>query len=171
MLLLFRCCDLDFGPMTLKLNPDLDILKMCIQTENEVARSSHSKHIARILKKYGNISRGQSLISPTSNHIQRSSRDVFLPSYNRLLTSSFQDFLWTDTQTDATKNKTCSQHARGWLVWPEEGVFHWACLSRWWAVDAHMSPSGCETAAHVIDNIPLWNVSVNQWVQSWKILI
>jgi len=28
MLPLFRCCDLDLEPMTLKLNRDLDILKM-----------------------------------------------------------------------------------------------------------------------------------------------
>jgi len=29
---------------------DLDIPKMCLQTENEVARSNHSKYIARIEK-------------------------------------------------------------------------------------------------------------------------
>jgi len=38
------CCDLDLGPMTLKMNRELDILKMYLQTENEVARSNHSKH-------------------------------------------------------------------------------------------------------------------------------
>jgi len=30
---LFRCCDLDLGPMTLKLNSDLDILKMHLHSE------------------------------------------------------------------------------------------------------------------------------------------
>jgi len=32
------CCDLDLGPMTLKLNYNLDILKMSHHTKNEVAR-------------------------------------------------------------------------------------------------------------------------------------
>jgi len=38
MLPLFRCRDLDLGLMTLKLNRDLDILKMYHHNENEVAR-------------------------------------------------------------------------------------------------------------------------------------
>jgi len=38
MLLLFHCHDLGLGPMTLKLNRDLDILKMYLQTEKEFAR-------------------------------------------------------------------------------------------------------------------------------------
>jgi len=38
MLLLFRCRDLDLGPMTPKMNRDLDILKMDLRTENEFAR-------------------------------------------------------------------------------------------------------------------------------------
>jgi len=59
MLPLFRCCDLDLGPMTLKLNHDLDILKMCLGTENEVARSSHSKYIARIEKVRKQLSRSK----------------------------------------------------------------------------------------------------------------
>jgi len=57
---------LDLGPMTLKLNRDLDILKMYLPAKNEVARLSHSKYIARVLKKYENSSHGQK--SPTSNH-------------------------------------------------------------------------------------------------------
>jgi len=43
---LFCDRDLEINPMTLKLNRDLDILKMNLQTENEVARSSHSKYIS-----------------------------------------------------------------------------------------------------------------------------
>jgi len=35
---LLRCRDLDLGSMILKLNRDLDILKMYLQTKNEVAR-------------------------------------------------------------------------------------------------------------------------------------
>jgi len=38
----FRCRDFDLGPMTLKLNHDLDILKMYLRTENQVSRWSHS---------------------------------------------------------------------------------------------------------------------------------
>jgi len=36
----FCYCDPD-----LETEPDLDIVEMCLQTENEVARSSHSKYI------------------------------------------------------------------------------------------------------------------------------
>jgi len=35
---LFRWCDLDLKPMTFKLNHDLNILKMYLHTEYEVAR-------------------------------------------------------------------------------------------------------------------------------------
>jgi len=38
----FRCCDLDINFMTLKLEGGIDILKMCLHTENEVARLRHS---------------------------------------------------------------------------------------------------------------------------------
>jgi len=41
--LLFCCCDLDINPMTLKLESDLDILKMYFHTKNEVATLRHSK--------------------------------------------------------------------------------------------------------------------------------
>jgi len=44
--------------MTLKLNPDLDIMKEYHRTESEVARSSHSKYIAWN-KKDENNSQGQ----------------------------------------------------------------------------------------------------------------
>jgi len=40
---LFRFCDLDINPMTLKLESGLDILKVYLHTENEVARLRHSK--------------------------------------------------------------------------------------------------------------------------------
>jgi len=42
----FCCRDFDLGHMTLKLNRDLDILKMYLLTENELARSRYSKYIA-----------------------------------------------------------------------------------------------------------------------------
>jgi len=43
MWLLFHCCDLDINSMTLKLEGDLDILKMYFYTKNEVTRLKHSK--------------------------------------------------------------------------------------------------------------------------------
>jgi len=39
----FCCCDPDINPLTLKLEGDLDSLKMYIHTENEVARLRHLK--------------------------------------------------------------------------------------------------------------------------------
>jgi len=42
MLPLFRWRDLDLGPVTLKPNRDVDILKMYLQTEDEFAKSSQS---------------------------------------------------------------------------------------------------------------------------------
>jgi len=39
----FCCCSLDPGPMTFKLDRDIDILKLYLCTENEYARSSHTK--------------------------------------------------------------------------------------------------------------------------------
>jgi len=95
--------------MTLKLNRDLDILKLYIHTENEVARYSHSKGIAW-MKKYENSSQGQRsrsnvinfqpLLAFTTGHIPT--------KLHRLPTSSFRDFLRTDRRTnwltDAAKN-------------------------------------------------------------------
>jgi len=40
---LFRCCDVNINSMTLKLEDDIDILKMYLYTQNEVARLRHSK--------------------------------------------------------------------------------------------------------------------------------
>jgi len=42
---LVHCCDLDINPITLKLEGDLDILKMYLHTEHEAARLKHSKLI------------------------------------------------------------------------------------------------------------------------------
>jgi len=55
---LFFCCrDLVLKPMTLKLDPDLDILKMYPQTENKVDTSSQCKGVARARKKRKQLSR------------------------------------------------------------------------------------------------------------------
>jgi len=53
----------------MKLNRDLDILKMYLRTENEVAKYSHSKGIA-LAGKNDNSSQGkyQGQMSPISNH-------------------------------------------------------------------------------------------------------
>jgi len=40
---LFRWCDFDINPMTLKLEDDLDILKMYLHAKNEFAVLGHSK--------------------------------------------------------------------------------------------------------------------------------
>jgi len=42
----FYCRDLDLGPMTLKVDQNIDIIKLYLCTENEVAMSSRSKVIA-----------------------------------------------------------------------------------------------------------------------------
>jgi len=44
---LFRFCDLDLNPMTLKLEGALDILKTYLHAESEVARLRHSKFPAK----------------------------------------------------------------------------------------------------------------------------
>jgi len=76
MWLLFRCCDLDINPMTLKFVGDLDILKMYFHAENEVARLRHSKlltvdEICTANEKNAKIAlkvKGRGQMSPTSNH-------------------------------------------------------------------------------------------------------
>jgi len=69
--LLFWCRDLDLKSMALKLDTDLDILKMYPHYENEVARSSHCKGIEWAEKntKIALKVKGQSQMSPTSNHL------------------------------------------------------------------------------------------------------
>jgi len=62
MRLLF--CSSDINPMTLKLEGHLDILKMYLHTENEVATLRHSKllvvdEICMVNEKYENSSQGQ----------------------------------------------------------------------------------------------------------------
>jgi len=85
--------------MTLKLNRDLDILKMCLQTENEVAKSSHLKYIARILKKYDNSSQGQRSESNVTNFepLQAFTIGHISTKLHQFLIYSFRDFMRTDT--------------------------------------------------------------------------
>jgi len=65
----FFCCDdLDFGPMTLKLDRNEYILTTYLRTEKEVARSSHSNVTASITTKIALKVKGQGQISPTSNN-------------------------------------------------------------------------------------------------------
>jgi len=65
----FRCCDLDINPMTLKLEGDLDILKMYLHTENEVARKllTVEWYMYGKWKKYENSSQGQRWRSNVTN--------------------------------------------------------------------------------------------------------
>jgi len=73
---LFCCRDLNINPMTLKLEGDLDILKMYFYTENEVARLRHSKllimdEICMAYEKNTKIAlriKGQRQMSPTFNY-------------------------------------------------------------------------------------------------------
>jgi len=86
--------------MTLKLNRDLNILKMYLQTKNEVARSNHSKYIARI-EKYENSSQGQkSRSNVTDFQSLLAFTMVHIPTkLHRFLISSFRDFVRTHRQT------------------------------------------------------------------------
>jgi len=113
---LFYSRDLDINPMTLKLEGDLDILKMYFHIENEVARSRHSK-LNNGWDVYGTTSemkntkilkvKGQSQMLPTSNYFCRWPLDIFLPSYINFRPAVF-DILCGQThkQTDAANNNT-----------------------------------------------------------------
>jgi len=65
---LFRCCDLDINLMTSKLEGNLDILKMYLHAENEVARLRHSKLLTVDACDIALNVKGQGQMSPTSNH-------------------------------------------------------------------------------------------------------
>jgi len=85
--------------MTLKLEGDLDILKMYLYTENEVARlMQKNTKIALKVK-------GHQLPITSSVSYGTSSYQVTLIS-----DQEFSRFL-ADRHTDAAQNNTCSQHA------------------------------------------------------------
>jgi len=63
----FCCCDLDINPMTLKLEGYLDILKMYLHSENEVASVRHSKLLIEDDVSMANSCQGQR--SPTTNNL------------------------------------------------------------------------------------------------------
>jgi len=110
----FCCRDLDINPMTLKLEGDLDILKMHLHTENEVAGLRHSKllimdeiYMANVkntktaLKvKVTNL---QKLLACTTGHIRT--------KLHQFLISSFRDFVRTDTDRQ-TPPKTIPVRSR-----------------------------------------------------------
>jgi len=80
---------------------------MYLQTENEVARSSHSKCIAGIekVKKIAvKVTNFEPLLAFT---MMRTPTKL-----QQFLMRSFRDFVQTDGLTDAAKNDTCSQRAR-----------------------------------------------------------
>jgi len=49
---MFCDCDLEIDPMTLKLEGDLDILKMYLHTENEAASFKHPELECKQIQKY-----------------------------------------------------------------------------------------------------------------------
>jgi len=59
MLSLFFDRDFEINPITLKLESDLDILKIYLLTENEAARLRHSKLRVLLKKCHKNMSQGQ----------------------------------------------------------------------------------------------------------------
>jgi len=68
---LFFDRDLEINPMTLKVEGDLDILKMYLHTENEAVSLRHSKLRALLKKIRKYVSRyvkDEGQIPPTSNH-------------------------------------------------------------------------------------------------------
>jgi len=74
--------------MTLKLEGDLDILKMYLHIKNEITRLRHSKlltldEITSNMKKPENKSQGERSTSNFTNfqHFQRSLWHIFLPGY------------------------------------------------------------------------------------------
>jgi len=83
--------------MTLKLNRDLDILKMYLHAEDEVAKSSHSKYEKKYennlqgVRSRSNITNFQSLLAITIVHIPA--------KLHQFLIISFRDFVQTDAQT------------------------------------------------------------------------
>jgi len=70
---LFCCCDLDINPMTLKFEGDLDIVKMYLHTENEVARLRHLKLLTvdeiSMVNEKKNLNSSQGQMLPTFNHL------------------------------------------------------------------------------------------------------
>jgi len=109
---LFRCCDLDNSPMTLKLEDDLDILNMYLHTENEVARLRHSKlliedDMCMANEKYEYSPQDQGQMSPvlafTMRHIVLSSYISFRPVVSEILCGQ--------THTQTPPKQYCSQHS------------------------------------------------------------
>jgi len=94
---------------------------MYIHTENEVAVLKHSKlliedDMCMANKKYENISqdqRSRSNVTKFQSLLAFPMRHILI-KLHQFPTSSFLDFVRTETygHTDATKNNTCSQHAR-----------------------------------------------------------
>jgi len=104
----FCCRDLDINPMTLKLKGDLDILKMYLQTENEVARLRHSKLLTlheigmAITSKMKNMKITQDQRSNVIN-FQRLPACTMGHIPNKLhqfLRSGFRDFVHRDIHTN-----------------------------------------------------------------------
>jgi len=77
--------------MTLKMNHDLDILKMYLQTEKKLPELQKYKDSSQGQMSRSNVTKFQTLLAFPMGHVSTKLR--------RLLTSSFRDFLPTDRHT------------------------------------------------------------------------
>jgi len=102
----YHLCDLDLGAMTLKLNRDIDILKMYLQLKMKLLGQAIRK-IMSGLEKYKNSSQGQRSRSNVINFQQLLAFTMrhILTKLHQFPTSSFRDFLRTDIQTHRRQKK------------------------------------------------------------------
>jgi len=101
--------------MTLKLEGNLDILKIHLQTKNEVATLRHSTLLIdddMCLANEKNTKIAQSQIHQLSTTSSIPTRHI-PTKLHQFPTSSSRDFVRIDTQMhrDAGNNNTCSQHS------------------------------------------------------------
>jgi len=110
----FCCNDLDINPVSLKHEVDLDVLKMCLYTENEMAMLRASKllmlddicvAITSDMKKYENNDQGQRSSSNFTNFQSLLAFTVMhIPTkLHQFLICSFRDFLQRETHRHRQK--------------------------------------------------------------------
>ena len=83
--------DLGLSPMTLVLKRDLDIVKMCLHTKNEVSIARHSKVIAQT---------DRQTHSRTQTHIQTDSMKTFTSGSNNKYCFQFLSITNSNVQED-----------------------------------------------------------------------
>jgi len=97
-------CGCFFAAVTLKLDHDLDILKLHPHTENKVLRSGQ---VVTGAEKYQNSSQGQRSRSNVTNFqpLLVFTMGHIRTKLHQFLTRGFQDFVWTDRRTDRHHQK------------------------------------------------------------------